>query len=155
MDVALDLLRTLNLGFGALALGAAVYEAALILPTVRSLAAVDGYALLRTLKLHPARPAYRYLPLSGIASGIAAGVIVVLWNEQPQNAALLTAVGLVLFLGAAAMNVAYWSLGAKRLYEPAAAPDDEVLRRLAARNLWRAALYAAGFVVFALAAAVD
>jgi hypothetical protein len=81
VDAVLDVLRTVNLLFGALALGGAVYEALLILPTTRALGPVDGVALLRTLHLAPGRPAYRYLPISGIVSGVAAAVVVVLWTQ--------------------------------------------------------------------------
>ena len=154
MDVLLDAMRTANLVFAALATGGAVYEAVLVLPTARARPTADAFALLRTLHFHPARPAYRFLPVAGIGSGVTALVILLLWNEQSQSAAVLTALALVLFFGALGLNLAYWSLGAHRLYEPDAAPDEDVLRRLGTRNVGRAAFYGTGFVLFALAAAI-
>ena len=137
MDAVLDALHAVNLVFGMAAVGAALYEALVVIPGVRARPAREATEMLRTLRLSPHRPSYRYLPVSGLASGVAALAIVALWNEQPRPAAVLTAVGFLLFAGALVANLRYWGFAENRIYKLSTPVDDATLAGLATRNLVR------------------
>jgi len=95
VHTTVEVLHVITLAFGALAIGGAVYETAVIFPVARARAGQDGPNLLRTFRLSPQTPAYRHLPASGLLSGLPATGAAVLWNHQPRSSAVLTAAGFV------------------------------------------------------------
>jgi hypothetical protein len=155
MDTLIDVLRTLNLVFGMAATGGAIYEAFVVVPRARTLGSAAATDVLRSLRLSPHTRVYRYLPASGVVSGVAGLVVAVLWNEQPRSAAILTALGFVLFVGALILNLLYWGAAEKRVYRLTTPADDSTLAMLSARNVGRALCYAVGFVLFVVAAVID
>jgi hypothetical protein len=145
-------LRVLNVALGAVLVGGMIMEVALILPTLRRL---SGEATVRALQIM-GPIAWRYLPVCGVGSTLAAIATIVLRPRFDEPIVLLTAVGVAVSMTGMAINLTlYLPLERQmRAWSPDAPPAElpETLSRVTRIHTARTTFFGLGFLCYVVAA---
>ena len=145
-------LRVVNLLLGAVLVGGMIMEVALILPTLRRL---SGEATVRALQIM-GPIAWRYLPVCGVGSTLAAIATIVLEPRFGEAVVRLTTVGVVTSMTGMAVNLTlYLPLEREmRAWSPQAPPAElpAALARVTRIHIARTTLFGFGFALYVVAA---
>lgn len=148
-------LRVLNVVLGSVLVGGMIMEVALILPTLRRL---SGSATVRALQIM-GPIAWRYLPVCGVGSTLAAIATIVLRPRFEEPAVLLTTVGAIVSMTGMAINLTlYLPLERKmRAWSPDAPPAElpAELGRATRIHTARTTFFSLGFVCYVVAAVIS
>jgi hypothetical protein len=147
-----DVLRVLNVVFGAALFGIVLLEHVVILPLVRQLPSADGVAALRFAGFR----AWRLAPYCGAASELSGIAILLIWPwDEVSAAAALTLAGVALFLVAIVVTFVWYAPLDGRIRRlsvgAASAEAPSGLQQLARFHAVRFSFYSSGFVCFVLA----
>jgi hypothetical protein len=145
-------LRVLNVGLGAVLVGGMIMEVALILPTLRRL---SGAATVRALQVM-GPIAWRYLPVCGVGSTLAAIATIVLGPRFNDAVVLLTSAGVVISMAGMAVNLTLYLPLERQMrgWSPDAPPAElpAALARVTRIHTARTTLFSLGFVCYVVAA---
>jgi hypothetical protein len=157
VNALVDVLRSVNLSFGAVLVGGMIMEFLLILPTQRQIPAADAARAFRIMS----PVAWRYLPVCGALSVTSAFALLVVWHWHsfPAAATGLTIAGLACFVPAVAVNLGLYLRAdhAARAWKPedGEAEFHRLLGRMSKLHTIRMVLFVTGFVCFVIAAVLD
>jgi hypothetical protein len=157
VNALVDVLRTVNLLGGAVLIGGMIMEFMLILPVQRQIPAADAARAFKIMS----PIAWRYLPVCGALSVIAAIVLVILsaWHDFEGEVIAFTLAGIACFVPAIIANLGFYLRADRdaRAWTPdrGDAEFDRLLARMAGLHSIRMLLFGVGYVCFVVAAVLE